>query len=155
MEDHSSSRSYPASALHGRATEGGVKLEGALDHESREGREAAFDAWSARKKRELGFFAGLTFNKMNPPTIGWAFSRHWPHLLCWQWSVWLTTVRPEYDGPPGFWFRRGHKQWRLRIWGLELSWHHQNYDRIAAIGRRWRHDAPVIHVHRKSDRDDD
>ncbi len=27
MEDHSSSRSYPASALHGRATEGGVKLE--------------------------------------------------------------------------------------------------------------------------------
>lgn len=26
MEDHSSSRSYPASALHGRATEGGVKM---------------------------------------------------------------------------------------------------------------------------------
>lgn len=154
MEDQKASRSSPASALHGRATEGGVKLEGAMDHESREGREAAFDAWSARKKRELGFFAGLRLSRVNPG-IGWAFSRHWPHLLCWQWSLWFTVARPLYDGPHRFGFWRYGNQWRLRLWSVEVSWHQQNYDRIPALGRRWRHDAPVIHMRRKDDRDDD
>lgn len=127
-----------------------------LDHESKEGRIAAFDAWSNRKKRELGPFAGLHFNRMIPPTIGWAFSRHWPHLLCWQWSLWVTVNRPLYDGPPRFWWSPGYAgngKWRLKLWWVEISWHTQNYDRIANTGRRWRADAPVIYARSREDRD--
>lgn len=120
-----------------------------FDHETLEGRMAAFDRWSAAKKRELGFFAGLGLSKTN--IGGWCFGRHWPHLLCWSWSIYLTPYRgPTYDGPRRLRFSLAHKGWRLWLWFFELSYSRQNYDRMAGLGPRWS-DAPVIHARSRGD----
>jgi hypothetical protein len=118
-----------------------------IDLETLDGRREAFDAWSAKRKRELGPLAGLSFSKTN--TGGWCFSRHWPHLLCWSWAVWITPYRgPQYEGPRSFRaYRLGHNaggQAGLTLWFFTLTAHWQSYEHIAALGPAGR-DAPRIH----------
>ncbi|WP_143324215.1 hypothetical protein [Caulobacter sp. X] len=121
-----------------------------LDHETLEGRIAAFDAWSARKKKELGPFAGLAFGKTNVGGI--CFGRHWPHLLCWQWTIWLTPYRGRtFDGPRRIAFFGRRNDWYLKLWFFEIHWARQAYDRMAALGPRWS-DAPAIYPRTKQDR---
>ena len=110
----------------------------ARDLETLAGRRAAFDAWSARRKRELGPLAGLGFSRTN--TGGWCVARHWPHLLCWSWALWLTPYRgPKMDGPRRFkvWglrYQNGGGQHHISLWFFDLSFHTQDYAQIAALG---------------------
>jgi hypothetical protein len=125
-------------------------MSDAPDLETVSGRKDAFDAWSARTKRHLGRFAGLRLSKTN--TGGVAFSRHWPHLLCWTWSVWLQPWRgAKWDGAPRLhWYRLGNNgggQIGLSLWFVTLGYHWQSY-RIAGFG--WRDQiVPIYHRERE------
>ena len=108
----------------------------------------AFDAWD-RAKRRANPIAGLRFfqSTSSGRCVNVA-SRHWPHLLCWQWL--LTWSPPAPDGPR-FWFKffpaygDGVPRWTLHLLRLGyLHFQRQNYDRMAALGPAGR-GAPVIH----------
>jgi hypothetical protein len=61
----------------------------------------AFDRWDAAQRRKHGFFAGLRFFcRANEPLNWLVASRHWPHKLCWDWSITAGIRRPKYDGHP-------------------------------------------------------
>lgn len=112
------------------------------------GRRAAFDAWSERKKRELGRFAGLRLSRTNVPGQ-LTFARHWPHLLCWSWSLWFGLYRPWKTGERWFGAYRirhnsGGGQAGLRLGVVSFTFSRQAYDRIPALGPIGR-DAPSIH----------
>lgn len=113
-----------------------------------------FVRWSEGWKRRLGFTAGLTLLELrkdhygDPPRKSWALmiaSRHWPHLLCWQW---LLQLRPQRGMPwekrRFFHFYRSHSQWTLRaLWLLDLHWHVQHSDWMVA--EPFRSQAPQLY----------
>lgn len=46
---------------------------------------------SSHFKKELGFFSGLKFfKKTNMRGHYVLVSRHWPHIIPWSWSVWVS-----------------------------------------------------------------
>ena len=52
-----------------------------------------WDTWDRAWRRKLGWRAGLRFwGKTNVPGSRTLLSRHWPHHLCWSWSMALTAV---------------------------------------------------------------
>ena len=112
------------------------------------GRQAAFDAWSARMKRRLGPLAGLGLRRTNV----WGqltLARHWPHLLCWSWSLWFGLYRPWKTGERWFGAYRlrypnGGGQAGLRLGVVSFTYSRQAYDRIATTGSLGA-DAPRIH----------
>jgi hypothetical protein len=94
----------------------------------------AFEKWSADQKRKLGPFAGL---KMFSRTSGRSIiivSRHWPHLLCWQWLLdWVPYKADEKRRL--FAFYRHTNTWTMHLAGLGyLYFKRQSYDRMAALG---------------------
>jgi hypothetical protein len=103
----------------------------------------AFEAWSERQKRVLGPFAGL---KVFSRTSGGSLiivSRHWPHLLCWQWLLDWVPYRTD-ERRRWFALYRQPNSWTLHLARLGyLYFKRQSYDRMAALGPRWA-DAPVI-----------
>ena len=102
----------------------------------------AFDRWDAEQRRKAGPLAGLRFHWNHGPHL----SRHWPHLLCWQWMI--RYEPPRYKGKPGFW-RFGPGAAGGDMIGLRLPllgaivYQRQASDRIAAFGTA-RRTAPVI-----------
>lgn len=108
----------------------------------------AFDAWD-NQHRQSNQLAGLRllFGHSRGSII--LACRHWPHLLCWQWMLrleWRPTKRVLFK----FWRQgpglAGGYMWVLSfLWLGALVYHRQASDRIAALGRRYREDAPVIY----------
>lgn len=98
----------------------------------------AFDAWDREQRRKLGWRAGLRFwKKTNIPGSRVLISRHWPHLLCWQWSVWVGRYQGlEKDGHRRFAliYLRPHRSFELRLFGpyLRVMW--QDSDWMTACG---------------------
>lgn len=94
----------------------------------------AFIEWDKSKRRELGPFAGLSlFRRTSSKRTFNVASRHWPHLVCWQWIL-------SWSLPAGkrFFFRRFSGPgdcWTLHLlWCGYLHFQRQSYDRIAALG---------------------
>lgn len=69
-------------------------------------------AWSFRRKLRAPW-RGLRFGRTN--IGGYSFSRHWPHLLCWSWTLQLT---PHRKGFPRKW---GFSAWR-KGFGFQVPW---------------------------------
>lgn len=98
---------------------------------------ADFDAWDRAQRRKLGWRAGLAFwTKTNVPGSRVLISRHWPHLLCWSWAVWVGGHRKGFDGPRRFILQvsRPYRMVHLNLFGpsIRLSW--QDYGHMAALG---------------------
>jgi hypothetical protein len=109
-----------------------------------------FDAWD-RAHRARNIFAGLRlFYGTSDGRIINLASRHWPHLLCWQWIVSWCRPFPGYQRQ----FFRLHREGPGAAGGESLTLHlfwlgylhysRQASDRIAALGRV-RQDAPVVY----------
>jgi hypothetical protein len=98
-----------------------------------------FDQWSAAQKKARGWRAGLYWSRTN--TGGWAFSRHWPHLLCWSWSLWISPHRTGFDGKRRFFWlslwqaKDPHGRVGLKLlWLGEISLSWQPEQRMSALG---------------------
>lgn len=110
---------------------------------SRNWRESAanlseWEAWDRIERERRGFFAGLKFwRKTNVPGSRVLLSRHWPHRLCWDWSVWIGLHRgKEYDGSLGV---RINISRRYRVVNIDVLWlkfhvHWQGSQYMAALG---------------------
>lgn len=105
-----------------------------------------FDAWDDEQRRQRGFWAGLRlFSNLGKRHI-YIASRHWPHLLCWQWILTLDILpfRPrllEFKklGPGA----NGGLSWSFRfLWLFSLCYRRQASDRIPALGLR---EAPRVY----------
>lgn len=89
---------------------------------------AAFDAWDREQRRRQGWCAGLgVWKKTNVPGSRVLISRHWPHLLCWQWGVWVGRYQGrEMDGPRRFalTYLRPYRIFELRLFGpyVRITW---------------------------------
>jgi hypothetical protein len=96
---------------------------------------AEFDAWSRAEKRRRGLWSALHFMSKNNTGGRQIVSLHWPHLLCWEWTLGWHPHRPGYDTRRfGLFISRLCKQIELAFWigSLHFSW--QNYQRISALG---------------------
>lgn len=119
---------------------------------------AEFETWDRKWKRRYGWRGGLRFfSKTNTPGRWVIVSRHWPHLLCWSWSVSAGFCRrPSYDSPRRFVLsidrRSGHVELRL-FWPF-ISVHWQRSEHM--IGMNHRKDGPAIiwNHHRADDEGD-
>lgn len=105
-----------------------------------------FRAWDAEQKKKIGVLNSLRFFKKTNSRWNYVLiSQHWPHLLCWQWSLWW---RPPLKTKDWFWF--WWKSYRYPGGGCWLSlsigpfgnftYTRQAYDYMANIGT----DAPEI-----------
>lgn len=77
-------------------------------------------------KRYLKPWAGLSIglSQCSKPSI--TISRHWPHLLCWDWSIWISRVTPGYR--KFFNFTRHHQGWSIQLlWLVSISYNWQDY----------------------------
>jgi hypothetical protein len=103
----------------------------------------AFEKWSAEQKRKLGPFAGLKMFRRTSGRSVIIISRHWPHLLCWQWLLDWAPYKAD-EKRRLFAFFSDTNTWTLHLaWIGYLYFKRQSYDRMAALGPRWA-DAPVI-----------
>jgi hypothetical protein len=93
-------------------------------------------------KKKLGFFAGLKWAKTN--TGGYAFSRHWPHIIPFSWTIWFE-LQPAFkykkeNGKswPTYFFqfikypkinKAQNTYWLLQfLWFFRISFHTQDQD---------------------------
>ena len=96
---------------------------------------AEFERWDRRQKLK-NVFAGIRFwGKTNVTGAHLLISRHWPHLLCWSWSIWYFGPKsPElYRYSIGFKIFQIVKQKELRLGRFALSLHGQNYQYTPSI----------------------
>ncbi len=97
-----------------------------------------WEAWDAAKRKKLGFFAGLKFwSKTNTPHSRVLLSRHWPHRLCWDWSIWIGMHRgAHWDGPLklAFIVARQYRSVDIRLLWFKMHWTWQNYGYMPALG---------------------
>lgn len=99
---------------------------------------AEFDAWDRACRKQLGWRAGLRFFRKSNTERSWVLaSRHWPHLLCWSWSLWGGFRRSAYwDGPRrlGLVVSRKYRFVEIDFLGpyLRLTW--QDYGHMPACG---------------------
>lgn len=101
--------------------------------------------WDSMMRRNFGWRAGLAFwNKVSTPGSRSLVSRHWPHRLCWSWSVWVGKHREGFDGPRRFSFVASRKYRFVEVWVwthyVRVAW--QNYDWMAGLQYK---DAPKIY----------
>ncbi len=97
--------------------------------------------FSNKIKEKLGFFSGLHWGKTN--TGGICFSRHWPHIIPFSWTLWFEPQWMfKHDGVwvkcswPRYFFKftnypkmNDNSQWVLEVfWLLRLSFHQQDQD---------------------------
>lgn len=62
---------------------------------------ADWKGWDRMMRSRCGWLAGLAFwGKTNTESSRVLLSRHWPHRLCWSWSIRVGVRRDvEMDGP--------------------------------------------------------
>lgn len=101
--------------------------------------------WDRQMRRRVGWRAGLNFwTKTNMRGSRVLLSRHWPHLICWSWSIWVGRWRAGYDGPLRLslhvsrYYR--HADLWLFWWYVRVSW--QDYGHMACS--RYEGEAPEI-----------
>lgn len=104
-----------------------------------------WDRWDRAWRRKLGWRAGLMFwGKTNVPGSRVLLSRHWPHRLCWSWTLCVGVARPVYDKKCFlFSFSRPHRMLDMRLWWFKIHWSSQDSDWMVARGP-YRTDAPTI-----------
>ena len=117
-----------------------VSLErGRFDHiEERAVNGDQIAAWSRRWKKSLGWRSGLRFFKKTNERFCYSIaSRHWPHLLCWQWFLCCG------------WNKRraavllyGKSGWEVAVFGPYIRYSRQNYDHMPATGPFYRKNYP-------------
>jgi hypothetical protein len=95
--------------------------------------------WSRRQKLRTLYLGGLSISKTNVGGI--CFARHWPHLLCWQWSVSINPFRPGFDTYRRFLahvgrYNGGGVQAYVIILGCRFGFSRQPYDWMVARQRR-------------------
>lgn len=98
-----------------------------------------FRQWDRAHRKRLGFLAGLQFwGKTNTPHSRVLLSRHWPHKLCWDWSMWVTwwhRDREEYSGSRRLSLHLSlyYRSIDLHFWlgSISLSW--QNYGYMGGL----------------------
>jgi hypothetical protein len=108
---------------------------------------AEWQAWDRSWRRKLGWRAGLTFwSKTNVPGSRSLLARHWPHRLCWSWSIWVGVARPDFDGPNRIYLNvsRRYRSIEWRLWRFKGSTHWQDSDWMVALGP-YKDDAPKIY----------
>lgn len=105
-----------------------------------------FEKWDKACKKQYGWFGGLTFwQKTNVEGSYTLLSRHWPHHLCWDWSIWMGKRRSvEWDGPKRFALviDREYKNYLFEFFGYYISYHWQESDYM--IGMNHRKSGPEI-----------
>jgi len=97
-----------------------------------------WQAWDRAWRKKLGWRAGLAFwRKTNTPKSRVLLSRHWPHRLCWSWSIWVGLRREGFDGPPHFslMISRRFRMARIQIWSVHAQFNRQDSDWMVALGR--------------------
>lgn len=106
----------------------------------------AWEEWDRGWRRRLGWRAGLGFWSMtNVRRSRVLVSRHWPHRLCWSWSVWVGMRQSaEKDGRRMLvlsWLRQ-YRSAEVNLFGpyLRVTW--QDSDWMVAGSQR--DVAPVI-----------
>jgi hypothetical protein len=107
----------------------------------------AWARWDREWRKRLGWRAGLAFwCRTNVPKSRVLLSRHWPHRLCWSWSIWVGIVRPAYDGKRTLSIvaLRRYRSFDIRLWWFKASFHWQNSDHMVALGP-YREGAPKIY----------
>lgn len=116
----------------------GVDLERPRDWRDEAYNLAEWQEWDRTQRKRLGFFAGLKFwSKTNTPRNRVLLSRHWPHRLCWDWSVWVGLHRgAEWDGPlkVAFTLSRQYRRVDLTVLWLKVDVSWQNYQHMAGLG---------------------
>lgn len=105
----------------------------------------AWAKWDRAWRKRLGWRAGLSFwSKTNVKGSRVLLSRHWPHRLCWSWSIWVSRNRPGYEtNRIGCVIIRQYRNCDIFLWKWRISYHWQDSDWMAAIDRK--HDAPTIY----------
>lgn len=108
---------------------------------------AEWEAWDRAWRKRLGWRAGLAFwKKTNTPRSRVLLSRHWPHRLCWSWSIWVGIARPGYDRKCfAFILSRPYRMTNIRLWWFKFSFHTQDSDWMANVGPTYKPDAPKIY----------
>lgn len=93
-------------------------------------------AWDRKRRRELGFLAGLKWFERLPNGRIMLVSRHWPHRLCWSWFIDLSRIRTDLGYPRKFGFvaSRLARQVRVALWSHELAFHWQHSWWMANVG---------------------
>ena len=111
---------------------------------------AEWDEWDRTQRKALGWRAGLTFwTKTNVEGSRSLIARHWPHRLCWSWSVWVGRFRKGYDEGPKISLRFSRKYRQAEIWMLfwyaRICW--QDYDWMPDLS--YKLSAPQMFWHRQ------
>jgi hypothetical protein len=109
---------------------------------------AEWDAWDRAWRHKLGWRAGLKiWGQTNMAGSRTLISRHWPHRLCWDWSVWVGRWREGHDGPRrcSIVVSRPYRFAEIWVWThyARLSW--QNSQWMVAVGPTYRPGAPKIY----------
>lgn len=107
---------------------------------------ADWEYWDREIRRKLGWRAGLAFwSKTSTPGSRVLLSRHWPHHLCWSWSIWVGKWRQGYDGPRQLSFvaSRRYRFIRLWLWGVYVNVSWQDSDWMAGLA--YRGEAPKLY----------
>src|SRR5246127_3909514 len=75
---------------------------------------AEWEHWDRHMRRRFGWRAGLSFwSRTNTPGQRILLSRHWPHRVCWSWSIWFGRHR---HGPRRFSFVASRKDRFMSLW---------------------------------------
>jgi len=105
----------------------------------------AWEKWDKSWRKRLGWRAGLSFWSKTNVEGSRSFSRHWPHRLCWSWSIWVSRNRPGFEtNRIGFVFVRRYRNFDLMLWKWRVTGHWQNYDYMAGLGP-YKEGAPKIY----------
>lgn len=104
--------------------------------------------WDRDWRRKLGWRAGLVFwGKTNVKGSRVLLCRHWPHRLCWSWSIWVGKRREGYDGPMRFSIvvLRQYRSASLWLGSFYINLHWQDSSFMVAVGPDFKSDAPKIY----------
>lgn len=108
---------------------------------------AEWQEWDAAQRRRLGFFSGLKFwSKTNTERSRVLLSRHWPHRLCWDWSIWVGLHRGAHWDRPlklALIVSRKYRNIDVSLLWLKINVNWQNYQYMAGLGPNG-HAAPDI-----------
>jgi uncharacterized protein YdaU (DUF1376 family) len=116
----------------------GINLEKPRDWRDGAYNLAEWKAWDRAQRTRLGFFSGLKFwGTTNTPGSRVLLSRHWPHRLCWDWSIWVGLHRgADWDGPlkVAFIVSRKYRNVNISLLWFKLNANWQNYQHMAGLG---------------------
>lgn len=72
-----------------------------------------FRAWDRAMRKKYGYFAGVGWFRRTDREGYRSLSRHWPHMLCWSWQLWIGVDTPQFQV---------HVNRYYRFINLDLAW---------------------------------